>query len=307
MLKSWGINVHLAMLDWFKPEEFTPTTDMVGFSAVCEGDYILSLPYIRRAKALGKTTILGGTWAGLNRPVDRSVDLVCRGDGESLPQFILGGDQGLFESSMVVPDLNSLPLQDYEVFSGVEFDRALGPMAGKKLLPYVSSRGCNAGCRFCQARLQPPRRVRTRVEEDLTEVLSTYRPDAIYFADATMPYDDEGWRESWGELRVPFCGYIRADIEPDTLLWLIDRGLTLCAFGVESGDEEYRNTVLGKRLTDDQIITTTSILNRNGVPYITFYMTGTPGESWLGLTRTLKATKRFGGILMVWQYQDLTS
>jgi len=304
--KSWGIRTNLAVLDWFTPGEFHPPSDIVAFSAVHEGDYRASIGYMRKAKALGKKVILGGVWAGLGKPVDGSVDHVCRGDGEELVEWILGGDERVFREWRITHDLNSLPVADYEIFEGVEFDRCLGPFMGKKVLPYLSSRGCLGRCSFCQTRFQPPgRRIRTKVEEDLMPLLERYRPDGVHLADAQSPYDDPAWKASWGDLRVPFGCYIRADIEPDDLDWLIDRGMQACAFGVEAGDERFRNEVLKKDVTDAQIKSLVDRLRHNGVFYIPFYMTGIPGEGWIEQTRTLQAMKRFGGAPMLWQYQDL--
>ena len=58
---------------------------------------------------------------------------------------------------------------------------------------------------------------------------------------------------------------------PGHLDWLIDRGLIGCAFGVESGDERYRNDVLRKGLTDEALWRTVAALNAAGVwfmPYL---------------------------------------
>ncbi len=305
--KQWGIRTNLVMLDWFTaPEEFNPPSNLVAFSVIHDNDYRACVPFMRRAKELGKTVLLGGVWAGLGKAVDDSADLVCRGDGEELPAYILGGDEKMFRERLVTEDLNSLPPIDHEIFHGVRFDRCLGPFAGKSLMPYISSRGCTGACTFCQVRFQPGRRVRTKVEEDLLPVLGQYRPDGIYFADAQLPYDNDAWKASWGDLHVPFGCYIRADISESDLEWLIDRGLQAVAFGVESGDEGVRNRLLHKGLTDAQIERTVGILRDHRIFYIPFYISGIPGEGWIGQTRTVKAIKHLGGAPVVWKYEDLS-
>jgi radical SAM superfamily enzyme YgiQ (UPF0313 family) len=276
------------------------------FSAVTHVDYLRSVPFMRLAKDAGKTVILGGTWAGLGRPVDGSVDYVCRGDGESLADFFRGGDDRLFRELMVTTDLNALPLPDYQMWEGIPFDRGLPETDGKFCLPYISSRGCPYPCTFCQIRQQPAgMRIRTKVADDLGELTDRYHPDLWFIGDAMLPYHSAAWRESWGEFRAPFVAYIRADITPEHLGWLIDRGLTGCAFGIESGDENYRNRVLRKHLTDAEIWQTVTALRAAGVWYVPYFMSGTPGETMVSRTRTARMARDIGRYAVTWAYEAL--
>ena len=308
LLKARGIQTRLVLLkDWWGFARVIDETDApwMTFSAVTQTDYEALVPFMRSASLAGKEVLLGGTWAGLERPVDASVSRVCRGEGETLPDYLVAGDDRLFCERMVWTDLNALPMPDYELFKDVPFDRGLPQTAGKKCLPYVSSRGCPFPCAFCQVRQQPAFRVRTKVEADLTELRERYQPDVFFIGDANLPYDVAGWRASWGEFRHPFVAYIRADIKPDRLAWLIDRGLVGCAFGVESGDEFFRNTVLRKQLDDAELWRTVAALNAAGVWFMPYFMAGVPGETLAQQTKTVQMARALGPLSILWKYEEL--
>ena len=308
ILKGRDVGVNLCLLT--DAESFLSRLDAwtgayAAFSAVTETDYRACVPFMQMARRVGKTVLLGGVWAGLGRPVDESVSLVCRGDGETLADFLLNGDDRLFRERMVCRDLNALPLPNYDLWAGIPFDRGLPMTDGKRCLPYVSSRGCPYPCAFCQVRQQPQGvRIRTRVGEDLTELTARYRPDLWFIGDALLPVWSEAWRESWGDYRHPFVAYIRADIMPEHLDWLIDRGLTGCAFGVESGDERYRNDVLRKGLTDEALWRTVAALNKAGVWFMPYFMAGTPGETAAIRTKTAKMARQMP-LSITWAYEEL--
>jgi radical SAM superfamily enzyme YgiQ (UPF0313 family) len=99
--------------------------------------------------------------------------------------------------------------------------------------------------------------------------------------------------------------YIRADIKPDLLLWLIDRGMKGCAFGVESGDETYRNTVLKKNLTDDQLWNTIEILEKHSIWYSASFISKTPGERMHHQMKTAQMINKIKGYTFLAPYEEL--
>lgn len=310
LCKDKGIDVELYLLDTldaFGTHLHSSFYDYVCISCVSRMDYEKALPFAAMAQAAGRNVLLGGTWAPMILEGIENFPRVCRGDGESLPDFILNSDcDVLFRTSEFHRDLNSLPLPDYDLFAGYPFNRGYGILDHKSQLPYFSSRGCPHHCTFCLTRHQVPIvRVRTKVEEDLTELTERYKPDLIFMGDALIPYYSAEWRKSWGDFRHPFFAYIHAGIEPEILEWLIERGLTACLFGVESGDEAFRNEVLHKDLTDDQLFRTVEMLTKYNVSYAPFYIVGLPGESFKMKAKTFKLKDRIGGFPVVNQYDHL--
>jgi radical SAM superfamily enzyme YgiQ (UPF0313 family) len=280
--------------------------DFVCFSATTLYQYNKMIPFARIAKDTGHKTLLGGCWCRLDNPVDEDVfGAVCRGDGESLPDFLLNWDTRLFKAPMIHRDLNTLPIPDYELFKDIPFVRGLPFLDGKKTLPYISSRGCPFKCAFCEVRKLTFPRARTKVERDLRELSDRYKPDIFYIGDAQLPYWSKRWRSSWGNFRFPFVGAIRADIEPDMLLWMIDRGLKGTLFGIEAGDEKYRNRVLKKGITDDQIWRTIGVLEKYSVSFIATFMFDIPGEKFIHKTVTAEMAEKIGTARSIYfHYED---
>ncbi len=278
----------------------------VGFSCVTEHDYKRCLPFMEEARRIGCITMLGGVYPRRGNDLDAAVDFICRGEGEDLPDFLLHGEGRLFEEPMICRDINVLPLPDYELFRDIPFERDIPFLKGKKVLPYYSSRGCPYKCSFCEVQGQPRAlRFRYKVKEDLSQLAEKYSPAIFFIGDELLPYYNERWRDSWGDFRYPFVAYIRADISPELLTWLHDRGMVGCAFGVESGDEQYRNEILQKSLQDSEIYRTVSLLKKLCIGYVPFYMTDTPGETFAIKSKTFKMSRELGGYPIIWQYENL--
>lgn len=278
----------------------------IAFSCVTEHDYKLCLPFMKAAKGLGCILYLGGVYIRRGLPSDAPVDYICRGEGETLPDFLLYGDDRLFTEKMLCRDINALPLPNYELFKNIPFERGTPFLEGKKVLPYYSSRGCSYKCSFCEVQGQPRAlRFRCQVQDDLRILSEVYSPDIFFMGDELLPYYNERWRDSWGDFRHPFTAYIRADISEESLLWLHDRGMVGCAFGIESGDERYRNEVLNKNLTDKDIYRTVGLLKKLDIKYAAFYMTNTPQETFAIRAKTCRMAQEIGGYPYIWEYENL--
>jgi radical SAM superfamily enzyme YgiQ (UPF0313 family) len=309
LCRKCGIDVDVYLLDnvdkfntYINENEFSH----IAFSCVTKYDYLLSLPFMQVASDGGRTTMLGGVFPRLPVQLHAPVDIICRGEGEMLPLFLLEQYTGLFRSQELYPDLNRLPMPDYELFQDIAYDRVLPFDLAVPALPYSSSRGCAFRCNFCAVSLQPAGvRIRTKVEEDLKLLTDKYNPGVIHFLDELIPYYNEEWRESWGDFQFPFVSYIRADITEKQLRWLKDKGLAGCFFGIESGSEEYRNKVLGKNLTNKQIYNTVEQLKEMGVPYMASYMRGMPGETWEMQADTLELADTVSGYSIFYAYENL--
>lgn len=310
LCKMNGIETSLYLLDTnekFKEYLENHPCDYVGFSCVCSADFQLALPFMEIAKELDKTIILGGVYPRHGSFIDAPVDYICRGDGETLPAFINDNNTNLFDKPQVNMKLNDLPLPDYELFRDIPYNREL-PFAPyiKNIISYHSSRGCPYRCSFCEVAYQHPEiRFRTMVSDDLNYLTSKYKPDVVLFGDELLPYYYEPWRDSWGDFKYPFVSYIRADISESLLIWLYDKGLSGCFFGIESADEAYRNNILGKNLKDVDIYRTVNLLNEMKIPFIASFMQNTPGETWRMKAKTEKMSREICQFPIIYQYDNL--
>ncbi len=276
----------------------------IGFDWVCCSfvtvhDYLASVSIVSKIEV---PKIAGGVYARKGGRIE-GFDHVCRGEGSTLVDFFLHGDTTVFDKPMLDTDINIMP--DYSSVTGYEFGRGLPWLEGRKLVPYSHSRGCPYQCSFCEVRNLDQRiRIKTNIKQDLRQ-LGHYNPDLFYFTDELLPYYNRGWREQMEGNQVPFLCFIRGDIQPSHLDFLIDNGAASVVMGVESGDEQYRNNQLNKRLTDKQLYRTVKQLDKRGVHRLTLFMRNTPGETNEMRDATYDMVETLGGDSIIFEYEAL--
>lgn len=309
LCKQRGIGTSLAILssmDAFISKLFTERPDYVAFSMVTQHEYPFCKPFMEMARSMGFKVLAGGVFLRRFCPPDIPADFVCRGEGETLPEFIMGGDDSLFrERQLYAGELDDLPLPDYELFDGHPYRREIPLFKDKKVVPFHTARGCPYSCTFCEVATQPKAlRLRKRFVHDMDALAERYKPDLFHIGDELAPYYDKGWMREMQKNTHPFMAYVHAGIPADKLEALIDVGLQGCAFGVESIDQEFRNKTFKKGLSDKRLFEAVDVLQRRGVDYINFYLTGYPGQKE-GVDETQAFAARLGGEHVIWQYEQL--
>lgn len=278
------------------------------FSHCIKKDFDLSVQYIDAAIDSGKEVILGGTYHRRDNPNKYDgVVKICRGDGETLADYFASGNDLLFKDQLVQFDLDALPMADYELFENIPYDGHIKDFPTMKKLPYTVSRGCIGKCNFCEVQHQKGGvRIRRKSIEDLQFLTKKYNPDLWFFTDELFPYYDHKYMDTFlPAISKPYFAFIRADIYPEMLQNMIDAGMVGCAFGVESGDERFRNEVLNKGLTDAEVHRTAQILRENGTYFAHFYMVNMEGESFMMKKKTDDMAFSLGGTPMVFDYTSV--
>lgn len=311
LLKQAGFEVSIFVgdgnLDTFKIVLNQPWRS-VCFSHCIRKDFELSEPYIDAAISIGHEVLLGGTFHRRNNPNKYDGKLkICRGDGEQLVNYFLHGEAMLFEAQLLYDDLDRLPMADYQLFESYPYNGHIKGFPDKYKLPYTVSRGCIGTCNFCEVQHQPKAvRIRYTFHEDLQYLKQKYAPEMFFFTDELFPYHDDKFLELFVRKNTtPFFAFIRADIDPLSLTALIENGMLGCAFGIESGDEAYRNEILNKNLTDDQIYRTVDILKRYDTYFAHFYMIRTLGETYSQQLKTDRMAMSLGGQPMIFDYTQV--
>ena len=282
--------------------------DFVGFSFITHDDYELAKPYMRAAKKLGKIVLVGGVYARMGAYIDPALyDHICRGEAETITDYLKTGDTSIFDNSCYQENIDGLPMNDLSRVVGNEFHRGYKFLQGLRIIPYQSSRGCGWGkCNFCMVQFQPKKiRIKHTIERDLTYLYETYKPDLIYMMEELPPYYMKEWRDQWENLYIPFKSYIRADIKPEHLEFMIEHGLKACGFGVETGSDSLRAT-LNKGVTNEDIWRTVGILKKNNIAYSPFFMGGIPGETAQDREDSVVMYNTIGGEPRVSKWSDLS-
>ncbi len=92
------------------------------------------------------------------------------------------------------------------------------------------------------------------------------------------------WREARGghdkEVRRPFACNTRPETVSEELVGILkEANCVLIAIGMESGDENLREKVLQRRMSDDRIVLAFDIIRKYGIKSASFNMVGIPGET----------------------------
>jgi radical SAM superfamily enzyme YgiQ (UPF0313 family) len=132
-----------------------------------------------------------------------------------------------------------------------------------------------------------------RAIEEVRDFIQRYKPNKINFDDDTFVKDKkwllaflEGYRELTG---IPFD----CNSRPETLDDEICRALktahceTLC-IGIESGNQQFRKSVLHRNMTNESIVRAFSLLRKHGIKSYAFNIVGAPGDTYENYLQTVR-------------------
>jgi len=248
---------------------------------------------------------------------EETVDYVLTGEGEnSLPEFIRrlekGGDLKISMKTVegicyytdknklhknplpATVDVNRLELPDYFLF---EESRYYRPMQGKvwRMFPIETHRGCPYTCAYCnspttmdiyKAENQKFFRKKTikNVEAEIIHCIKNYKADSFYFwADTFLAWTGEEFNEfcdMYKSYKLPFWIQTRPEtITEDRVKRLKEVGILRIAFGLEHGNEKFRETMLSRKIKNRQIIEKLEIVSKYEIPYSVNNIMGFPGET----------------------------
>ncbi|MGB0805232.1 MAG: B12-binding domain-containing radical SAM protein [Salibacteraceae bacterium] len=291
-------------------ESFQP--DMVGFS-IMSGSHPWALKMARLIKdKYAIPNIFGGAHPTFFRDFikEDGVDFIVKGEGEEAMVDIMDriDNNGAFNdiSNLSYIDENGqvqhnplrnlanrmddYPYPDRFLYSQLDsrLDRAVRNV--------ITSRGCPFHCSFCFEDAMRDlykgkgKYVRIREMDEVIEECKQLVRDTdvkvIYFAD-----DVFGMSRSWlyefleiykKEVGLEFICLVRADLvaaDRQYAVKLAEAGCKSVFFGIESGNEDLRNQVLKKQLTDQQIIEAADLLHQAGIKFRTYNILGLPDET----------------------------
>ncbi len=289
-------------------ESFKP--DLVGFS-IMSGSHKWGLEVARQIKKeYNIPNVFGGAHPTFFPEFieEPGVDMILRGEGEESVLEVLDRMESKksltdipnlwYKNGQVYKnDVRSLPtdLDDYP-FPDRTLYNALDGRLDRSVRNVITSRGCPWHCSFCfedamrEIYEGKGKYVRIReidhVIEECLQLKNATNVRTIYFAD-----DVFGMSRNWlyeflprykRKVGLPFICLVRADIvasDREYAFRLAEGGCKSVFFGVESGNEELRNKVLVKQLSDQQIESAATNLHDAGIPFRTYNIVALPGET----------------------------
>ncbi|MBI5155349.1 B12-binding domain-containing radical SAM protein, partial [Candidatus Poribacteria bacterium] len=264
--------------------------------------------HLRQALPKAKFSLFGGPHPTFfpNMLKAEGVDAICIGEGEEpVGELLAALDKGddwtrienlhckLSDGSILenskrnfLPNLDDLPFPDHDIK-----DR-FPHLRDKEVGFFIAGRGCPFHCTFCfndaMMKLQGGRYVRYRdpekVCEEIEQVRRKYNIKLVSFQDDIFGIDVK-WLERFGPIyrervKLPFMCHYRADLATERAMKaMYEAGCVRLIVGLESGDEDLRQRVMDKRVTDAELLASAERAHRYNIELLTQNMFGIPGET----------------------------
>ncbi len=255
-----------------------------------------------------------------------TIDYVLKGEGDdTLPELCRRLEQGkdlravdglhamidgkLVNNRLPKPaDLTTLPEPDYDLFEESRFYR---PMQGRlwRMFPIQTIRGCPYTCGYCNSPSQMEvhdkenykffRKQRADlIRRELRHCLDRYKADSFYFwADTFLAWNDQEFDEFcevYSEFKLPFWIQTRPEtVRAQRFKKLKEVGLLRVAFGVEHGNEKFRQQILSRRVKNELIIGNLKIVTDLGIPISVNNIMGFPTETRDLVFDTIELNRNF--------------
>jgi radical SAM superfamily enzyme YgiQ (UPF0313 family) len=194
-----------------------------------------------------------------------------------------------------IPDLDALPFPDRAAIDLPAYLRAWREHHGQASISLITARGCPYTCTWCSHavfgsshRQRGPKHVADEVEE----ILSSYSPDMLWYADDVFTINHR-WLSAYAQelerrhIRIPFETISREDrLDEDAIRILADMGCVRLWIGAESGSQRMLDRM--KRRTDARRVPeVVRMLQRHGIEAGMFIMLGYEGEEIADLQATV--------------------
>lgn len=249
-----------------------------------------------------------------------SVDIVVRGEGEGalldimnaidnnegfedIKNVYVKSTSGIIKNELrpLIDDLDALPFPDRGLFDKYLYYR------NTPNRNIMTSRGCPFTCNFCfnkkynelyQTKKLVRRRSVENVISELKLIKNMYpRTNLLKFMDDMFTVNKKwfySFMEAYNkEINLPFNCHIRADSETEeTIRALAKSNCTGVQFGIETGNEELRNSLLNKHITNDHIYNVSALLKKHNLPFTTYNIFFIPGGNSDNAWETIEINQR---------------
>ncbi len=321
-LKSHGHNCEL--VDTKLEKNFKKTVEKINPDIIAYSVTSNKWQYYQKINEQLKTkiaffAIFGGPHATffpdlINEP---GVDAICRGEGEyafleladsleknedfsRIRNLWVKQDGQIIKNDNrnLIQDLDSIPFPDRELINKYAHYRK------RSRVRIMTSRGCPYNCSYCfnnqykelfsangtYVRHRSP----ANVIKELEELILLNKPKNLEFHDDIFILNKD-WLKEFVKLKIdkkiniPYEANVRVNlITPEIVTLLKISGCYSVQFGIETGNQNLRNNVLKRGITDDMIINSSILFNQNKIKTNAFNMVGIPEETIEDTVSTIK-------------------
>lgn len=253
----------------------------------------------------------------INEP---SIDAICRGEGEyafldlanairdkksieHIQNLWVKKNGKIYKNNLrpLNKNLDDLPSPDRSVYyNKYKFLR------DNPRKTFMATRGCPFNCTFChnpslkqlyKTKGQAIRRKSPeKIVEEILEVKTKYLLEMVHFIDDHFVLDHK-WLSKFLKLykekiKLPFgCSIRPGSVNEEIVKRMSSAGCERTYFSIETGNENLRNQILNKGITNEQIIHTAHLMKKYKIKFKGYNMMGLPEETLQDAFLTIKLNR----------------
>ncbi len=278
------------------------------------------------AKNAGSTIVVGGPDPAnyLDEYLSRGADVIAIGEGElTLEELVphlrqhgprqLGGIQGIAfrdesgeivrtEPRPMIADLDAQPFPDRAAIDQHAYVKIWREHHGMGSVSLITARGCPFTCTWCSHSVfgySHRRRTPTNVVDEVEQIVATYAPDMLWYADDVFTINHKWLFEYAAEMerrgfRLPFETISREDrLNEEVIQTLARMGCYRLWIGAESGSQKVLDA-MKRRTNAERVRSMVHLLQKYGIEVGMFIMLGYEGEERTDLEETVEHLKLAG-------------
>ncbi len=251
------------------------------------------------------------------------VDALCRGEGDiSFPQMLdafgsdamygtpnfcfkrPGGETIANPMVDLISDLDAFPFPARDLVYAKSYFMANNPIKA-----FMAGRGCPFSCAYCfnsaynrlyrgKGRVVRAKSV-SHLLEEIRDVAQRYPLSFVRFHDDVFGLDPE-WLDEFAarfpkEIGTPFSCYVHPHMAKEAYVRSLKAaGCHAVCTAIECGNERLRNEVLGRRVSNEEIVAACARFKEAGIRLFSFNMLGLPGETEEDMFETIRLNRRIG-------------
>jgi anaerobic magnesium-protoporphyrin IX monomethyl ester cyclase len=275
------------------------------------------------ARRAGSIVVVGGPDPAnyLDEYLSRGADIVAIGEGElTLEELVphlrakgqreLHGIRGIAfrdehgeivrtEPRPMIADLDAQPFPDRAAIDQAAYIRTWREHHGRGSVSLITARGCPFTCTWCSHSVfgySHRRRSPANVVDEVEQIVGTYAPDQLWYADDVFTINHKWLYEYAAELerrglRMPFETISREDrLNEEVVQTLARMGCYRLWVGAESGSQRILDA-MKRRTNAERMRRMVHLLQRYGIEVGMFIMLGYDGEEAVDLDETVEHLK----------------
>ncbi len=209
--------------------------------------------------------------------------------------------------SKLIQNLDSLPIPAYHLINMKNYLDLIRGGRGRitletkndKRISMITSRGCPFNCIFCSIHGHMGRKWRANSAEyvikHINKLVKEYKINHVSFEDDNLTLNIprfekilDGLIKNKIKITWDTPNGIRADnLNLNLLKKMKKTGCSSLKIGIESGDQEVVNKIVGKALDLKKVIKTVSLCKKLDIPLTGFFIIGMPGETKKNIMQTI--------------------